>query len=191
MQSDNWTDITRQSFSALRSRKIIRWLLSIHFDYAISEIYVGSGVFVWKFAAEEFRQTLHLQLMDLVKVEPSTATGNDKSSVWVFLDTLFNELFLSCNLPPFPLISVILILVSIFRGFVGLNQFQSFRRIHLIVDNLVPMRVLLESLWNSIQIEHPLDFVLLFQFVQTCFFIVSAIDEHLLINVWSLRHKHI
>ena len=76
--------LLRHSKSSIRSKEgpltacweISTWALSVHLDDTVPERYVSWGVLVRKLIAKEFRQALHLKLMDLIKIKPAAATWN-------------------------------------------------------------------------------------------------------------------
>ena len=77
MQSYNGADVARKPLATLWGRQICHGLFSVHLDDRVAEVHVGDGILVWELVAEELGQILHLQLVDLIDVEPGTAAWDD------------------------------------------------------------------------------------------------------------------
>jgi len=62
--------------------------LAIHLDNRVAEVEVGDWVLVRELPAEEFRQVLHLDFVNLLYVEPGAAAGDDERPARVGFDLL-------------------------------------------------------------------------------------------------------
>ena len=83
MQTDYRANIARKALTAFWGCQIGSRLLSVHFYDGVAEVQIWDRVLVRKLAAEKLWQVLHLDLVDLVYIEPCTAAGNDERATGV------------------------------------------------------------------------------------------------------------
>ena len=94
MQSDDAADVPWELLTALRCWQVGIWVLSVHLDDVVAVVQICLGILVCKFIAEEFRQRLHLDLVDGLEIKPLGTAWNDEGLLLILLFNLYQQLFL-------------------------------------------------------------------------------------------------